>query len=65
MAFERSPEGMQLPAGSVHVFRAACVVKSKKLDAEPLGMIRLNSRFRAGQEKPLDAFMPEAPNHGV
>jgi len=60
MAFERAAQGMQLPAGSVHIFRALGVVQRKELLPESFGMTRLDSCLGPGPKELLDTFVPEA-----
>ena len=51
---------MQLPAGSVHIFRALGVVQRKELLPESFGMTRLDSCLGPGPKELLDTFVPEA-----
>jgi len=57
-------QGVQSPAWPVHVPGAAGYIEAAKLQAQPPGMLRLNTSFRAGLEEPLQPSMAEALNQG-
>jgi hypothetical protein len=63
MTFELAVQGMQLPAGSVHVSRRSGIVQGEKLLPEPVAVTRLDLRLRSGAKELLDTFVPEALNH--
>lgn len=54
---------MPSPTLTVHIRRRRGQIQSGKQNAQPRGMFRLNPRLRSGQEKPLDALVPESPDH--
>ncbi len=63
MVLQFAAQGMETPAGSVHIFRRACVVECEKLLAQSFGVSRLDFGSRPRQEKPLDSLMTEASDH--
>jgi hypothetical protein len=65
MILESSSQRVKLPSRSVHVTGASGVFQRKQLKAQLAGVLWLNSRFRPGTEKPLQAPVPEALDHSV
>ncbi len=63
--FQAAMQRMQLPAGSVHIFRRLSIIQGEQLPPEPLGMAGVDFRLRACPEELLNALMPEAPDHRV
>ncbi len=63
VTFEFRRQPMKLPTWSVHIFRLLRVVQRKQLQAELVGMLRLNPGFRTSMEELLYASMPEALDH--
>src|ERR1039458_1243305 len=53
-------QGMQPPAGRVHVLRGSGVVQRGQLQFQFVGMMRLDFRLRSCVEEPLDTLVPEA-----
>jgi hypothetical protein len=51
---------MQFQAGKVHIFRAHSHIEPAKNQAQPRGVLSLNSRLGAIGEKPLDSLVPES-----
>ena len=64
MVFELPFEGMQIPAGNVHIRRRFCAIQKSELPREPGGMCRLNAGFTARSEEALDALVSERLDHG-
>jgi hypothetical protein len=65
VVFPIAAQGMQPPAGRVHVLLGFGVVQRSQLQAQFVRMLRLNLRFRSGFEELLDTLMPEALDHPV
>ena len=64
VVFELPFEGMQIPAGNVHIRRRFCAIQKSELPREPGGMCRLNAGFTARSEEALDALVSERLDHG-
>jgi len=61
--FKLAVQGVQPPAGCVHVLRGLGIVQRKKLLPKPLGMVRLDFCLGACPEELLDTLVPEALYH--
>ena len=59
-ALSGATEFMEVQAGQVHIARAGRDVQTAEDEAEPVGVLRLNSRLVAGGEEPFDSFVPES-----
>jgi hypothetical protein len=62
---EFATQGMKLPPRNLHLSRFSRNVQNGELVAKLGGMGRLDSGFRAGEEKLLDSFMPKRTNHFI
>jgi hypothetical protein len=58
-------QGMQPPAGRVHVLRGFGIVQRGQLQFQLVRMMGLDFRFRSRFEEPLDTLVPEAFDHCV
>src|SRR6266567_2411620 len=55
MILKSSSQRVKLPSRSIHITGASGVVQRKQLKAQLAGVLWLNSRFRSGTEKSLQA----------
>ena len=65
MVFQIAVQGMQPPAGCVHVLLGFSVVQRKKLQLQLIRVLWLNFRLRPCFEELLDTLMSEALYHPV
>jgi hypothetical protein len=65
MALKSASQLMQSPAWSIHVLHSSRVVKSKKLNAQLIGVFRLDTGFRTISKKQLDSIVPETLYHQI
>jgi hypothetical protein len=63
-AFSSALERMESKARKVHVSRCRGRVQSTKDQAQPFGMLSLNSGLRSGLKVARQALMLEASDHG-
>lgn len=54
---------MQHQSRQCHVFRFCCRVELGKYQPQAVGVLRLNSGFAAGFEKPLQPFVQDSTDH--
>jgi len=54
---------MQPPAGSIHVLGLHRIIKGKKLPAQLLGVLRLDTGFRTFSKELLNPTVPKALYH--
>ena len=50
---------MEIKAGQVHIARAGRDVQTAEDEAEPAGVLGLNSRVGSGGKEPFKSFVPE------
>ena len=55
---------MQLPSWNIHVFHSARGIQLFQLPRKPRSVVRLDSRFRTGFEKPPQTGVAKALDHG-
>ncbi len=65
VVFETAMQGMQPPAGCVHVLLGSGVVEGSQLQSQLVGMLGLNSRLGPSLEELLDILVPKALDHSV
>jgi hypothetical protein len=65
MSGEIAAQGVQFPAGDIHVIGSIRKIEPGKLPFQFRGMVRADTRLAACFEKALQSFMPEALNHGL
>lgn len=63
VTFQFPMEGMQLPAGSVHVLHRSGIVEHEELFTQPFAVTSLNFCFRPGPEEQFDSLMTKAFDH--
>ena len=63
MARKVSAEGMTLPSRQIHVVRPARRVQSAELNAQTLGMRRLNASLRACLKESFKTFVAKGFDH--
>ena len=56
-AFSGATEFMEIQAWQVHIARAGSGVQTAEDEAEPVSVLRLNSRLGPGGEEPFDSFV--------
>jgi hypothetical protein len=64
-SFPIAPEGMQSPAGNVHVLRAYGDVQSVQHSIDPRTMLVWNSACSAIGEEPGEAFVAKGADHVI
>jgi hypothetical protein len=57
MGFQIATQGMQPPAGGIHVSFRLGIVQGSQLQAQSFGVLGLDFRLRTGLEEPFDALM--------
>lgn len=58
-ALSLATQFVEFQSGQVHIARACRRVQTAKDQAKPVGVFRLNPRFRASGEEPFDSFVPK------
>ena len=63
MVLQFPVQGMQLPAGSIHVLRRPGIIQREELLTQPPCMTRLDFSFQSRPEEQFDSLVTEAFDH--
>jgi len=65
MPLQLAAQSMASPARPLHILGSSRIIQNVELNSKPCRVFRLNACLRASLEEPLDALVPEAPNHAT
>ena len=65
MPFQLAVQRMTFPSRPLHILKSNRIIQNVKLHSKARRMFRLDAGLRAGLKEPLNALVPEAPDHAM